>query len=81
MSPAVHERGTREGTAPEQPHPSSDRVHAAEHRGSIGKLAEAKSCYTARLDTSDPYTRAEGLWGLERYKDASDQFKLAAAEK
>jgi len=44
-----------------------------------GKLAEAKACYASLLDSSDPYARAEGLWGLERYQDASDQFKLAVA--
>ena len=44
-----------------------------------GKLGEAKACYTALLDSGDPYTRAEGLWGLERYQDANDQFKVAIA--
>src|ERR1700681_3566266 len=44
-----------------------------------GKLTEAKTCYTSLLDTSDSSIRAEGLWGLERYQDANDQFKLAVA--
>src|SRR5436190_3398163 len=44
-----------------------------------GKLNEAKTCFTSLLEAADPYTRAEGLWGLERYQDANDQFKLAAA--
>jgi tetratricopeptide (TPR) repeat protein len=46
-----------------------------------GKLAEAKTCYTSLLDTSNPYVRAEGLWGLERFQDANDQFKLAVAQQ
>src|SRR5579859_6253865 len=44
-----------------------------------GKLAEAKTCHLALLDSPDPYVRAEGLWGLERYDDANDQFKMAVA--
>src|SRR5437773_1932132 len=46
-----------------------------------GKLDEARKCYSSLLNSSDAYVRAEGLWGLERYQDASDQFKLAAEEQ
>src|ERR1700694_4224250 len=42
-----------------------------------GKLSEARTCFTGLTSSSDPYVRAEGLWGLERYTDANDQFRLA----
>ena len=45
-----------------------------------GKLVEAQTCYTSLISSHDSYTRAEGLWGLERYEDARDQFKVALAE-
>jgi len=45
-----------------------------------GKLVEAQTCYTSLVSSHDAYTRAEGLWGLERYEDARDQFKIALAE-
>lgn len=40
-----------------------------------GKLAEARACFTRMAASSDPYLRAEGLWGTERYKEANDQFR------
>src|ERR1700732_2952989 len=45
-----------------------------------GKLVEAQTCFTSLVASHDAYTRAEGLWGLERYEDARDQFKIALAE-
>ncbi len=45
-----------------------------------GKLAEARACDISLLDARDAFTRAEGLWALERYTDANDQFKLAVAD-
>ena len=45
-----------------------------------GKLAEARRCFTYLLASRDPYPRAEALWGLERYMDANDQFRLAVKE-
>jgi cellulose synthase operon protein C len=40
-----------------------------------GKLAEAQTCYTKLAASSNPYLRAEGLWGIERYQEANDQFR------
>ncbi len=40
-----------------------------------GKLAEAQTCYAKLSASSNPYLRAEGLWGTERYQEANDQFR------
>jgi cellulose synthase operon protein C len=40
-----------------------------------GKLAEARTCYTKLSASPNPYLRAEGLWGIERYQEANDQFR------
>jgi tetratricopeptide (TPR) repeat protein len=40
-----------------------------------GKLAEAQTCYAKLAESSNPYLRAEGLWGIERYDDANAQFR------
>jgi cellulose synthase operon protein C len=40
-----------------------------------GKLAEAQTCYTKLSTSANPYLRAEGLWGIERYDDANTQFR------
>ena len=40
-----------------------------------GKLAEAQACYGRLSTSSNPYLRAEGLWGIERYEDANNQFR------
>ncbi len=42
-----------------------------------GRLEEAGKCYAALLRSPNPYLRAEGYWGLEQYRDANDQFRLA----
>ncbi|HEV2273880.1 MAG TPA: tetratricopeptide repeat protein [Acidobacteriaceae bacterium] len=42
-----------------------------------GKEAEAKACYESLTRTRDPYLRAEGDWGLERYQDANNEFRAA----
>jgi tetratricopeptide (TPR) repeat protein len=42
-----------------------------------GHRAEAQSCFQALTRSSDAYTRAEGHWGLEQWKDANEQFRLA----
>jgi tetratricopeptide (TPR) repeat protein len=44
-----------------------------------GKRADAQACYQTLALSADPYQRAEGLWGLERYKDASAAFETAVA--
>jgi tetratricopeptide (TPR) repeat protein len=40
-----------------------------------GKLAEAQTCYAKLAASSNPYLRAEGLWGIERYDEANNQFR------
>jgi len=42
-----------------------------------GRLSEAQICYSALVRDSSPYVRAEGYWGLGRYNEANDQFRLA----
>jgi tetratricopeptide (TPR) repeat protein len=42
-----------------------------------GKLAEARTCFARLAGATDPYLRAEGLWGLEQYQEANDQFREA----
>ena len=48
--------------------------HLLRHRG---KKAEARACYQELTLSREAHLRAEGLWGLERFQDASNQFKLA----
>ena len=45
-----------------------------------GHLAEARQCFTGLTASNDPYLRAEGWWGVERYKEANDQFRLAVKQ-
>jgi tetratricopeptide (TPR) repeat protein len=45
-----------------------------------GHLAEAQACYTALTQTSNPYLRAEGFWGIHNYNEANNQFKVAIAQ-
>jgi cellulose synthase operon protein C len=40
-----------------------------------GKLAEAQTCFGRLAASSNPYLRAEGLWGIERFQEANDQFR------
>jgi cellulose synthase operon protein C len=40
-----------------------------------GKLDEAQTCYAKLATSSNPYLRAEGFWGVERYDDANNQFR------
>src|SRR4051794_18997754 len=42
-----------------------------------GQWEAAQSCYAALVGNSDPYLRAEGLWGLNRYEEAKNEFKKA----
>ena len=42
-----------------------------------GHQAEAQACFTALTRSSDAYLRAEGLWGLEQWSGANEQFRLA----
>jgi tetratricopeptide (TPR) repeat protein len=44
-----------------------------------GRGTEASACYQSLTLSGDPYLRAEGDWGLERYKDANNEFRTAVA--
>jgi tetratricopeptide (TPR) repeat protein len=45
-----------------------------------GHRAEAQSCYQSLTQARDPYTRAEGYWGLAKYDDANNEFRAAVAQ-
>ena len=45
-----------------------------------GRTAEAGSCFEALSRSADPYTRAEGFWGLEQWDQANEAFRLAVAQ-
>ncbi len=45
-----------------------------------GKAAEAARCFTALSASTNPYLRAEGLWGLQQYDAANEAFRLAAKQ-
>src|SRR6478672_5602452 len=42
-----------------------------------GHREEAQTCFQSLARSSDAYTRAEAYWGLEQWKDANEQFRLA----
>lgn len=42
-----------------------------------GKLPEAQACFTRLTNSSDAGLKAEGFWGIGRYKEANDEFRLA----
>jgi tetratricopeptide (TPR) repeat protein len=42
-----------------------------------GQTREASACFGHLAAGSDPYLRAEGLWGVGQFKDANDQFRAA----
>jgi len=46
-----------------------------------GKLPEAQSCFGKLAAGSNPYARAEGLWALEQYQEANDQFKALVKQE
>jgi tetratricopeptide (TPR) repeat protein len=45
-----------------------------------GRNGDAQKCFQDLTQTRDPYLRAEGYWGLGRYQEANDQFRIAVAE-
>jgi tetratricopeptide (TPR) repeat protein len=45
-----------------------------------GHRAEAQKCYQSLIEAREPYLRAEGYWGAEKYQEANNQFRLAVAE-
>ena len=42
-----------------------------------GQINEARTCFTGLLRSSDPFARAEGAWGLDRFEDANREFRTA----
>lgn len=42
-----------------------------------GHSAEAHVCFDALTRSADAYDRAEGLWGLEEWEQANEQFRVA----
>jgi tetratricopeptide (TPR) repeat protein len=42
-----------------------------------GKLDEAQACFSNLLKEAEPFVRAQGNWGLERYDDANAEFRAA----
>ena len=45
-----------------------------------GQLGQAQTCFGKLANNSDSYLRAEGLWGINAYKEANDQFRIAVKE-
>ena len=45
-----------------------------------GHRAEAQKCFESLTLARDPYLRAEGYWGLDRYQEANDGFRAAVAQ-
>src|SRR5436305_1077556 len=43
-----------------------------------GHQAEAQACFESLTRSGDAYARAEGLWGLEKWEQANEQFRVAA---
>src|ERR1700741_1539952 len=43
-----------------------------------GHPREEQACFEALTRSPDAYTRAEGLWGLEQWEQANQQFRMAA---
>lgn len=40
-----------------------------------GQLPQAETCFGKLASSNDAYLRAEGLWGVEQYKEANEVFK------
>jgi len=45
-----------------------------------GRRAEAQKCYESLTAARDPFSRAEGFWGLEQYEEANNQFRIATQQ-
>jgi len=45
-----------------------------------GRNTEAHACYQALTRARDAYLRAEGFWGLKRYEEANNEFRLAVSQ-
>ena len=60
------------------PAQSLDQCRSLKHHG---KLAEAQTCFARLAAGSNAYARAEGLWALERYQDANEEFKALVKQE
>src|ERR1700724_837841 len=65
-------------TASALPAQTLDQCRGLQHHG---KLTEAQACFGRLAAGSNPYLRAEGLWALERYQDANEQFKALVKQE
>jgi cellulose synthase operon protein C len=45
-----------------------------------GHRAEGQKCFQSLALARDPYLRAEGYWGLDRYQEANNEFRAAVAQ-
>jgi len=45
-----------------------------------GHRTEAQKCFESLTLAHDPYLRAEGYWGLDRYQEANSEFRTAVAQ-
>lgn len=54
-----------------------DECHALRKHG---RRAEAQKCYESLTTLRDPYLRAEGYWGTEKYQEANNEFRMAVAQ-
>ncbi|HEX4592671.1 MAG TPA: tetratricopeptide repeat protein [Bryobacteraceae bacterium] len=61
--------------------PSSQALDQCRGLRHHGKLAESETCYGRLAAGSNPYLRAEGLWALERYQEANEQFKALVKQE
>lgn len=46
-----------------------------------GQIIQAEQCFSKLVAAADAWARAEGLWGLRRYREANEEFRRAAAEQ
>ena len=58
------------------PEAAASAVRACMDLRKHGKLPEARTCFTGLLRSPSGYARAEGLWGIEDYKGANEEFKV-----
>lgn len=59
---------------------SSPGVNECMKHRHFGRLEQAQSCFARLVQGNNSWVRAEGLWGIERFKEANDMFRMAAAQ-
>jgi tetratricopeptide (TPR) repeat protein len=55
-----------------------DQCRSLKHHG---RLQEAQSCFARLAAGSNAYARAEGLWALERYQEANEEFRALVKQE